>query len=154
MQLPLRIGRLSWMYVIECLQTKPTPKKPSRPSEENSSALLPAPRFTMAQVSKFKVWGTCWPAFGCAGMLLPISFNLLLTLIQLWAIIFQNRSDFFFSQSMNRKFYDAIEELLVNPKTSPVVRERLIEVLGAIVYNSSSGTCPSTAQHWMIMILI
>jgi len=28
------------MYVIECLQTKTTPKKPSRHSEENLSALL------------------------------------------------------------------------------------------------------------------
>ena len=52
---------------------------------------------------------------------------------------------------MNRKFYDTIEELLMNPKTSPVVKERLIEVLGAIVYNSSSGMYPLTIKHWMMI---
>ncbi|KXN86675.1 TOM1-like protein 2 [Leucoagaricus sp. SymC.cos] len=61
-----------------------------------------------------------------------------LSAARLWAIMLRNCSDVFVSQSMNRKFLDTIEELLMNPKTSPVVRERLMDVIAAAAYASQS----------------
>jgi hypothetical protein len=53
----------------------------------------------------------------------------------------RNSSDIFISQSMSRKFLDTVEEMLMSPRTSPVVRERLVDIVGAAAY--ASGTSES-----------
>lgn len=51
----------------------------------------------------------------------------------------RNSSDVFISQSTSRKFLDTLEDLLSSPRTSPVVRERLLEVLAAAAYASGNS---------------
>jgi len=50
-----------------------------------------------------------------------------------------NSSDIFIYQSTSRKFLDALEDLLSSPRTSPVVRERLLEVVAAAAYASGNS---------------
>ena len=50
----------------------------------------------------------------------------------------RNSTDVFISQSMSRKFLETLEDLLSSSRTSPVVRERLLEVVAAAAY--ASGT--------------
>jgi hypothetical protein len=50
----------------------------------------------------------------------------------------RNSSDTFISQSTSRKFLDTLEDLLTSARTSPVVRERVMDVLAAAAY--ASGT--------------
>ncbi|KAJ7656692.1 hypothetical protein B0H17DRAFT_1337923 [Mycena rosella] len=57
---------------------------------------------------------------------------------RLWAIMLRNSSDTFISQSTSRKFLDTLEDLLTSSRTSPVVRERVMDVLAAAAY--ASGT--------------
>lgn len=58
---------------------------------------------------------------------------------QLWAIMLRNSSDTFISQSTTRKFLDTLEDLLSSSKTSPVVRERLLEVVAAAAFASGKS---------------
>ncbi|KAF8130374.1 hypothetical protein EV363DRAFT_1399531 [Boletus edulis] len=48
----------------------------------------------------------------------------------LWAIMLRNASDVFIQQISQRKFIDHLEDVLTSPRTSPVVRERLMESVG------------------------
>ncbi|KAI9571856.1 hypothetical protein HD554DRAFT_2213278 [Boletus coccyginus] len=57
---------------------------------------------------------------------------------RLWAIMLRNASDVFMQQISQRKFIEALEDVLTSPRTSPVVRERLMEVLAAAAYIASS----------------
>ncbi|KAG9311025.1 hypothetical protein JVU11DRAFT_8922 [Chiua virens] len=57
---------------------------------------------------------------------------------RLWAIMLRNASDVFIQQISQRKFIDILEDVLTSPRTSPVVRERLMEVLAAAAYITSS----------------
>ena len=59
---------------------------------------------------------------------------------QLWAIMLRNGSDVFTAQCSSRKFLDTLEDVLASSKTSPVVRERLLEVLAGAAFMSPSGT--------------
>ncbi|TFK37648.1 hypothetical protein BDQ12DRAFT_151185 [Crucibulum laeve] len=61
-----------------------------------------------------------------------------LSAARLWAIMLRNSSEMFISQSTSRKFLDTLEELLTSTKTSPVVRERLLDVVAAAAYASGS----------------
>ncbi|KAF7326899.1 hypothetical protein MVEN_02583800 [Mycena venus] len=61
---------------------------------------------------------------------------------RLWAIMLRNSSDTFISQSTSRKFLDTLEDLLTSSRTSPVVRERVMDVLAAAAY--ASGTKKDT----------
>jgi len=61
-----------------------------------------------------------------------------LSAARLWAIMLRNSSEMFISQSTSRKFLDTIEDLLSSSRTSPVVRERLLEVVAAAAYASGS----------------
>ncbi|KAF9446534.1 hypothetical protein P691DRAFT_803828 [Macrolepiota fuliginosa MF-IS2] len=61
-----------------------------------------------------------------------------LSAARLWAIMLRNSSNTFITQSTNRKFLETIEELLMHPKTSPVVRERLLDVVAAAAYASDA----------------
>lgn len=62
---------------------------------------------------------------------------------QLWAIMLRNATDVFLTQMCSRKFIDALEDVLTNSRTNQVVRERLLEVLAAAVFITSSRTCLS-----------
>jgi hypothetical protein len=42
-------------------------------------------------------------------------------------------------QIMSRKFLETLEEVLTSSRTSPVVRERLMDVLAAVAYASQSS---------------
>lgn len=42
-------------------------------------------------------------------------------------------------QIMTKKFLDTLEDVLTSPRTSPVVRERLMDVLAAVAYASGSS---------------
>ncbi|KIK09506.1 hypothetical protein K443DRAFT_388733 [Laccaria amethystina LaAM-08-1] len=61
-----------------------------------------------------------------------------LSAARLWAIMLRNSTVVFISQSMSRKFLETLEDLLLSSRTSPVVRERLLEVVAAAAY--ASGT--------------
>lgn len=59
--------------------------------------------------------------------------------LQLWAVMLRNSSELFISQSTARKFLDTLEDLLTSPRTSPVVRERVLYVIAAAAYASGSS---------------
>ncbi|KAJ4481063.1 hypothetical protein J3R30DRAFT_2398111 [Lentinula aciculospora] len=70
-----------------------------------------------------------------------------LSAARLWAIMLRNSSDIFITQCTSRKFLDTLEDLLTNTGggpfssgkgTSPVVRERVMDVLAAAAYASGS----------------
>ncbi|KAF7342524.1 Kinase-like protein [Mycena venus] len=58
-----------------------------------------------------------------------------LSAARLWAILLRNSSDAFVSQSAAVDFLETIEALIVSNATSPVVRNRLLHVLGDAVHN-------------------
>jgi hypothetical protein len=51
----------------------------------------------------------------------------------------RNSSELFVHQCAKNKFLDTLEDVLALQRTSPVVRERLLDVLAAAAY-ASSGT--------------
>jgi hypothetical protein len=57
----------------------------------------------------------------------------------LWAILLRNSSDAFVVQSTAVDFLETIERLIVSNATSPVVRNRLLHVLGDVVYKHPTG---------------
>ncbi|KAJ7585007.1 hypothetical protein C8J56DRAFT_1166214 [Mycena floridula] len=59
-----------------------------------------------------------------------------LSAARLWAIMLRNSTETFISQSTSRKFLDTVEDLLMSPRTSPVVRERVMDVVSAAAYAS------------------
>ncbi|KAH9893941.1 hypothetical protein C8Q73DRAFT_745604 [Cubamyces lactineus] len=59
-----------------------------------------------------------------------------LSAARLWAIMLRNCSSKFVYHCSSRKFLDTLEDVLSAPRTSPVVRERLLEVLAAAAYAS------------------
>ncbi|KAG0707207.1 hypothetical protein DFH29DRAFT_52722 [Suillus ampliporus] len=61
-----------------------------------------------------------------------------LSAARLWAIILRNASDIFLTQISSRKFIDVLEDVLTSSGTSPVVRERLMKVLAAAAFITSS----------------
>ncbi|CDO75455.1 hypothetical protein BN946_scf184823.g9 [Trametes cinnabarina] len=61
-----------------------------------------------------------------------------LSAARLWAIMLRNCSSRFVYYCESRKFLDTLEDVLGSPRTSPVVRERLLEILAAAAYNSST----------------
>ncbi|KAF8064159.1 hypothetical protein FPV67DRAFT_1629149 [Lyophyllum atratum] len=61
-----------------------------------------------------------------------------LSAARLWAIMLRNSSELFISHSTARKFLDTLEDLLNSSRTSPVVRERVLDVIAAAAYASGS----------------
>ncbi|KAI0688491.1 hypothetical protein BC835DRAFT_306317 [Cytidiella melzeri] len=59
-----------------------------------------------------------------------------LSAARLWAIMIRNCQDTFMVQCSQKKFLETLEDVLQSQKTSPVVRERLIEVLAGAAYSS------------------
>ena len=79
-----------------------------------------------------------YPLQRLVALLSPSKLHIL-TVFQVWAVMLRNSSEVFISQSTSRKFLDTVEELLTSPRTSPVVRERLLEVVAAAAYASGSS---------------
>ncbi|KIK37964.1 hypothetical protein CY34DRAFT_417464 [Suillus luteus UH-Slu-Lm8-n1] len=63
-----------------------------------------------------------------------------LSAARLIKIMLRNASDIFLTQIISRNFIDTLEGVITNSKTSPVVRERLIEVLAAAASIATSRT--------------
>ncbi|KAF9256015.1 hypothetical protein L218DRAFT_966754 [Marasmius fiardii PR-910] len=61
-----------------------------------------------------------------------------LSAARLWAIMLRNSSEMFIGQSTSRKFLETLEDLLLSSRTSPVVKERVLDVLAAAAYASGS----------------
>ena len=57
----------------------------------------------------------------------------------------QFSSDLFVTQSTTRKFLDTLEDLVMSPRTSPVVKERVLDVIAAAAY--ASGNSASRLFH-------
>ncbi|KAG6867788.1 hypothetical protein C0995_004571, partial [Termitomyces sp. Mi166 len=56
---------------------------------------------------------------------------------RLWAILLRNvKNDWFVQQSTTRKFTETLEDLLSSTRTPPVVRERILDVIGAAAFAS------------------
>jgi hypothetical protein len=62
--------------------------------------------------------------------------------VQLWAIMIRNCNEVFMTQCSSKKFLETLEDVLQSPKTTPVVRERLIEVLAGATYSSPRSMAP------------
>ncbi|KAF8700054.1 GAT domain, partial [Rhizoctonia solani] len=58
-----------------------------------------------------------------------------LSAARLWAILMQNCAQYFVGHTASRKFLGKIEEVVLSQETSPVVRDRLVEVIGGLVYS-------------------
>ena len=52
----------------------------------------------------------------------------------------RNSSALFVRECAKSKFLDTLDDVLTSQRTSPVVRERLLDVLAAAAYAASSGT--------------
>ncbi|KAJ7585006.1 kinase-like domain-containing protein [Mycena floridula] len=63
-----------------------------------------------------------------------------LSAARLWAIMLRNSTETFISQSTSRIFLDTVEDLLESPRTSPVVRERVMDVVSAAAFASQKYT--------------
>ncbi|KAG9125410.1 hypothetical protein FRC07_007709 [Ceratobasidium sp. 392] len=53
---------------------------------------------------------------------------------RLWAIMMRNCPTYFIAHTTSRKFLGRIEEVALSPTTSPVIRDRLVEVVGTSVF--------------------
>lgn len=62
-----------------------------------------------------------------------------LSAARLWAIMLQNCSEVFTEQTASRKSLDAVEDVITSTRTTPVVRERLLEVLGTAAYHHTKN---------------
>ena len=85
-----------------------------------------------------KIWRTTCSVIGRSGTFFCSYIYLCVpgSLKQLWAIMSRNSSQMFIAEIANRKFLQTVEELITSSGTSPVVRERLLDVVGAVAYNS------------------
>ncbi|KAI0789425.1 hypothetical protein C8Q75DRAFT_765583 [Abortiporus biennis] len=66
-----------------------------------------------------------------------------LSAARLWAILLRNASQTFVAQCSSRKFLDTLDDTLSSSRTSPVVKERLLQVLAAAAYYTS----PTKHRH-------
>ncbi|KAG5725088.1 TOM1-like protein 2 [Termitomyces sp. T112] len=68
---------------------------------------------------------------------------------RLWAFFLRNvKNDWFVQQSTTRKFTETLEDLLISPRTSPVVRERLLAVVAAAAFASGKSTNTGFRALW------
>ncbi|KAK0236832.1 hypothetical protein EDD85DRAFT_589360 [Armillaria nabsnona] len=63
-----------------------------------------------------------------------------LSAARLWAIMLRNSTETFISQSTSKKFLGTLEDVIMSPRTSPVVRERVLGVIAAAAYLSEHLT--------------
>ncbi|KII83855.1 hypothetical protein PLICRDRAFT_47049 [Plicaturopsis crispa FD-325 SS-3] len=67
---------------------------------------------------------------------------------RLWAIMLRNCSDVFIAQNTSRKFMDTLEDVLTSPRTTPVVKDRLMDVLAAAAFASTSPKSKDTKESF------
>ncbi|KAH6911955.1 hypothetical protein BKA70DRAFT_1398023 [Coprinopsis sp. MPI-PUGE-AT-0042] len=65
---------------------------------------------------------------------------------KLWAIMLRSSTDTFISQSRQRKFLDALEEVIKSGRTTPVVTDRLLEIIAAAAYTSGRHTTENGSE--------
>ncbi|KAH9964352.1 hypothetical protein BGW80DRAFT_1462872 [Lactifluus volemus] len=63
-----------------------------------------------------------------------------LSAARLWAVMLRNSSELFVYQCMKSKFMDTLEDVITSQRTSPIVRERLLDVLAAAAYASAPSS--------------
>jgi len=63
----------------------------------------------------------------------------------------RNSSQVFIHQSSSRKFLETIEDVLENPQTVPVVRERLLTVVAGAAHISVSSESVPTRSVWGVL---
>ncbi|KAF8267754.1 hypothetical protein EI94DRAFT_1729519 [Lactarius quietus] len=73
-----------------------------------------------------------------------------LSAARLWAIMLRNSSEVFVHQCMKSKFMDTLEDVLTSQRTSPVVRERLLDVLAAAAYASSATSVKNESSFRLL----
>jgi hypothetical protein len=73
-----------------------------------------------------------------------------LSAARLWAIMLRNSSEIFVHQCMKSKFTDTLEDVLTSQRTSPVVRERLLDVLAAAAYASSATSLKNESSFRLL----
>ena len=66
-----------------------------------------------------------------------------LSAARLWAIMLRNGSELFLAQCLQKKFLDSVVETVQSTRTSPVVRERLTDVVAAAAYATQSTSLHS-----------
>jgi hypothetical protein len=74
--------------------------------------------------------------------------------IQLWAILLRNSSTEFVAQSTAVDFLETLEALIVSNATSPVVRNRVLHVLGDAVHSNPSREHSHFATRMVSLILL
>lgn len=62
-----------------------------------------------------------------------------LSAARLWAIMLRNSKPVLIEATASKKNMDAIEEVITSQRTTPVVKERLLEVLGYAAYDHTNG---------------
>ncbi|KAF7329372.1 Kinase-like protein [Mycena kentingensis (nom. inval.)] len=72
-----------------------------------------------------------------------------LSAARLWAILLRNSSAAFIAQSTSSDFLDAVGDLLACAQTSPVVRHRVLRVLGDAVWNNP--TKDAFRRLWLVV---
>lgn len=60
-------------------------------------------------------------------------------------MLLENPSEPLMQQIMSPGLLDLLEEVLTSPRTTPVVRERLMDVLAAVIYICGNGEETSAA---------
>ncbi|KAH9988894.1 hypothetical protein BJV77DRAFT_1019728 [Russula vinacea] len=73
-----------------------------------------------------------------------------LSAARLWAIMLRNSSELFVHQCAKSKFLDTLDDVLGSHRTSPVVRERLLDVLAAAAY-ASTGPSHKTESSFRLL---
>jgi hypothetical protein len=73
-----------------------------------------------------------------------------LSAARLWAIMLRNSSELFVHQCAKNKFLDTLDDVLTSQRTSPVVRERLLDVLAAAAY-ASTGTSQKNESSFRLL---
>ncbi|KAL0057158.1 Transmembrane osmosensor, partial [Marasmius tenuissimus] len=68
--------------------------------------------------------------------------------IKLWACLTHHPSKYFVSEMSSRNFLDAVEDVLVQRSTNPVVRESILEVVASVAHGSGSGNDTPFQHLW------
>ncbi|KAG1875806.1 hypothetical protein F4604DRAFT_1762099 [Suillus subluteus] len=76
-----------------------------------------------------------------------------LSAARLWAIMLRNASDIFLTQISSRTFIDTLGGVLTSSRTSPVVRGRLMEVIAAAAFITSSRPLLSPSSELLLFLL-
>lgn len=71
-----------------------------------------------------------------------------LSAARLWAIMLRNSSHLFIDQCRSKRFLNTVEDVLYSGRTTPVVRDRILEVLGAAAYADQPMPISAFRKLW------